>query len=90
MTLERAYFVAEITAATAVILSLIYVGIQIKQNTDTLKLRTAYDATEEFSDIYLVLTENSDLADIWFRGLQGLDALEGVERLRFYAYFQSK
>ena len=68
-------------------MSLIYVGIQIKQNTNTLKVSTAHNTAEDFSAPYLSLAEHGDMADIFFRGLQDLEALESVERLRFYGFF---
>ena len=43
MPLDQLAKIAEISAAALVIVSLIYVGIQIKQNTDTLKLSTAHN-----------------------------------------------
>ena len=87
MSLDQIANIAEISAAVLVIVSLMYVGVQIKQNTETLKLSTAHNTAEDFTGIYLSLAERGELADIFFRGLQGLDALEPVERLRFYAYF---
>jgi len=87
MPLDQIANIAEISAAALVIVTLIYVGIQIKQNTDTLKVSTAHNTAEDFSAAYLILAERGDLADIFLRGSQNLEALESVERLRFYAYF---
>lgn len=87
MPLDQIANVAEISAAALIIVSLIYVGIQIKQNTETLKLSTAHNTAEDLSAPYLLIAERGELADIFFRGLQDLEALEPVERVRFYAYF---
>ncbi len=87
MPLDQIANIAEISAAVLVIVSLIYVGIQIRQNTDTLKVRTAHDAAEDLADLYLLPAQNGEYADIFFRGLQDLESLEPVEKLRFYAYF---
>ncbi len=87
MPLDQIANIAEISAAVLVIVSLIYVGKQIQQNTDTLKLSTAHNTAEDFTGIYLLLAERGEIADIFFRGVQDLEALEPVERLRFYAYF---
>ena len=88
MPLDQITNIAEISAAVFVIVSLIYVGIQIQQNTNTLKVSTAHNTPEDFSAPYLILAEHGDIADIFFRGLQGLEALQSVERLRFYGYFR--
>ena len=87
MPLDQIANIAEISAAVLVIVSLVYVGKQIQQNTDTLKVSTAHDTAEDFSALYLLLAERADIADIFFRGLQDLEVLEPVEKLRFYAYF---
>ena len=87
MPLDQIANIAEISAAVLVIVSLIYVGIQIQQNTDTLKLSTAHNTAEDFSAPYLLIAERGEVADIFLRGMQDIEALEPVERLRFYAYF---
>ncbi len=87
MPLDQIANVAEISAAALVIVTLIYVGIQIKQNTDTLKANTAHNTAEDFSALYLILAERGEVANIFLRGAQDFEALESVERLRFYAYF---
>ena len=87
MPLDQIANIAEIIAAALVIVSLIYVGLQIKQNTDTLKLTTIHNTAEGLADLNMISAENSDFADIWFRGLQDDNALQGVEKLRFYSYF---
>ncbi len=87
MPLDQIANISEISAAALVIVSLIYVGIQIQQNTDTLKLSTAHNTAEDFTSIYLLLAECGEMADIFYRGLQDPETLESVERLRFYAYF---
>ncbi len=87
MSLDQIANIAEISAAVLVIVSLIYVGKQIQQNTDTLKVSTAHNTAEDFSATYLLVAERGDMADILFRGLQNLEALEPVERLRFYCFY---
>ena len=87
MQLDQIANIAEISAAVLVIVTLIYVGIQIKQNTNMLKLSTAHNTAEDFSSLYLILADRADLADIFFRGLQDLKELEPVEHIRFYSIF---
>ena len=86
MTLLEWGALGELIGGIAIIVSLIYVGLQIKQNAYALKLSTAHDTIEVLSDLYLVPAQNSELADIFFRGLQDINALEGVDRLRFYGF----
>jgi len=87
MTLLEWGALGELIGGIAIIVSLIYVGLQIKQNTDTLKLSTIHNTMEDFADLYLFPAENSEFADIFFRGLQDINALESVDRLRLFGYF---
>ena len=57
MPLDQLANIAEISAAVLVIVSLMYVGLQIKQNTDTLKVGTAHNTAEDFSALYLLLAD---------------------------------
>jgi len=85
MSIQDWAAVGEIVGGVAIIISLVYVGLQIRQNTKALKLGTAHHTTENFSDWYLVTAENDQLADIFFRGLQDIQSLQPVEKFRFFA-----
>ncbi len=87
MPLDQIANVADIVGTVLIIVSLIYVVIQIKQSTDTLNVNTAHNIAAEISALYLVVAESGDLSDIFFRGVQGVDELEPVEALRFYGCF---
>ena len=41
MTLEQMYYIGELIATVAFVMPLLYVGIQIRQNTYTIKLNSA-------------------------------------------------
>ena len=87
MTLLEWGAIGELIGGVAIIVSLIYVGLQIKQNSYALKLSTAQNTVEDMADLYLYPAQNGELADIFFRGLQDLDAVEGSDRLRLYGFF---
>ena len=86
MTLFEWGALGELVGGIAIIVSLIYVGLQIKQNTNALKLNTAHNTVEELADLFLIPAQHAELGDIFFRGLQDMDSLEGSERVRFYGY----
>ncbi len=46
LTLEQIYFMSEIIGVIAVIISLIYVGLQVKQNTHVVRLNTVHNIAE--------------------------------------------
>ncbi len=76
----------ELIGGVAIIISLIYVGLQIRQNTIAQKLSTAHRISEDLADLYLMPAASDDMADIFIRGLTDIDAVEGTDRLRFYGY----
>jgi hypothetical protein len=84
MTLEQGYFIVQIVAGLAVVLSLIYVGIGVRQNAQAVRLSTSQRVLQEIRETTVQFADNAELADILLRGVQAA-ALEGQEKLRFYA-----
>jgi len=89
LSLEQIYYLCQTIAAGAVVISLIYVGIQVRQNTHAINLTAAHNISESFRDSHALIAENADLCEIWFRGMQDLDSLAGPEKLRFYLYMHN-
>ncbi len=93
MLLDQVANVAEIIAAALVIVSLIYVGIQVKQNTQAVRLSTVHNVTEEFRDWNNVLATNGGLAAILLKGMQSPREIEGADKIRYncilYSLFTS-
>lgn len=97
MTLETIYYITQIIAVAAVVASLIFVGIQIKQQRDDARLAAIRDVHKEWRDLMRYLIENPDMNElIWFKARpEGFAALTPEESLRvvqhgdiFISYFQ--
>lgn len=84
LTLEQTYFVAQILAGVAVVISLLYVGIQLKQNTRAVRLSTMYDVTEQLKDIYTLHAGTKEMSRVFVSGTRG-DELNDIDSFRFYA-----
>ena len=84
ITLEQFNYIAEIVASAAVIASLIYVAIQIRQNTSTNKLMSAQNLSYELRNVNAALAEDSDIADISLRAMKDIESLSPTEKHRFY------
>ncbi len=69
MTLEEFNFIAEIIASIAVIASLIYVALQIKQNTAATHVTAAQSFAEADNGFVGLINTSNNLADILHRGL---------------------
>jgi hypothetical protein len=76
----------ELIGGAAIIISLIYVGIQIRQNTTAQRLSTSHQISEDLADVYLFPSGSEDMAQIFIDGLTGDVSLQGPDHMRFYGY----
>src|SRR5215470_8604610 len=82
MTWDAMVAISQLVAAVGVILSLIFVGLQIKQNTRALQ-RTEHNSTmEQWTVIRQAIAQNRDIAELMTAGLQGERALDSADQLR--------
>ena len=75
--------VGEILGALAVVLSLGYVAVQIRQNTEATKDLAAQHLTNANSETNYLIATNDDLAKILQKGSKDRDSLAEHEQLRF-------
>ena len=74
--------IGEIVSALAVVVSLVFVGFQVRQNTVATERANARQTASDH-ERSLVNFLDEKIADIVLRGLEGLDGLTQVERYRF-------
>jgi hypothetical protein len=60
--------IAEIVGVTAIVASLIFVGLQVRQEDDIARLELIDRSTDQQRDLHVWMTEN---ADVWIRGCAG-------------------
>ena len=77
---------AEAIAAIGVIVSLIYLGVQIQQNTNAIRASSYQSVADDITDFQMGLAQNSDLTRIYLTGLEDLELLTPVERTQFEYY----
>lgn len=87
MTIFELGAIGEFTGAILLFLSLIYVGIQIRQNTRAMRNQAGQNLTDMQVKVNTLLAGNSDLAEIIQRGFSGRDALSADEELRFNTFW---
>ena len=85
LTLEQAYFIGELIAAFGVIVSLLYLGRQMKQNTEANQVNAAQVFVDMFNTFTASLGSSDDMADIWYRGTSDYQSLNVQETIRFNA-----
>ncbi len=80
---------AEIIVAVAVVISVIFVGLEVRQNSRAQILSTTQNAVSDYIGSLEALAENPSLACLYVRAVQDYDGLSGSERLRFSAFYMS-
>jgi hypothetical protein len=91
MTLQDLGDIGEFIGALAVVASLIYLAVQLRQNTKQMaengeeaKLAALERAVQTASQLRFAMIRDAGVADIWLRGSRGLTDLSEQESLRFY------
>jgi len=75
----------EILGATAVVVSLVYVAIQIRQNTNETKMQRTQSLIQANSDVNSQMADNKELADVFQAAVLDYRNLSGSEQMRFGA-----
>jgi hypothetical protein len=76
--------VSQLVSSIAVVLSVLYLGIQVHRSTRVAKLATQDAAATALRDVTKPLMENAELERIWRIGLEDLSALSTEDRARFF------
>jgi hypothetical protein len=91
MTLENIYLVTQIVAVIALVPSLIYLALQVKQNTSQLRASARYQFVEATGMMNAAVVSGLQPASTFRRGLAG-EALDADESMQFLImtgqYFQ--
>jgi len=83
MSLDDIGNIGELIGAIGVIITLIYLAIQIRQNTGALKATSHQETTREASDFVAQIAGDADVARIFNIGAKEWNDLDGDDRLRF-------
>lgn len=76
----------EAIGGIGIIVSLLYVGIQVRQNTYAAKVATSHAFLDLHRDILGNIATEPDFRDIYWRGLAGVSNLQGSEPAAFLAW----
>jgi hypothetical protein len=87
MTMQDWGAVSEVIGAVAVIITLIYLAVQIKQNTSQIRNEGHARITESYNDIISQLLADNDLFTLVIRGCQDWEQLTAFEQSRFHLLF---
>jgi hypothetical protein len=83
MTLSDLSDLGTFISAVAVVASLIFVGVQLKQNTRAVRAAASQAHTAHWQAMLTPVIENEGVADIYRRGLCGMESLTDNDCVRF-------
>ncbi len=77
--------VGEILGAIAVVATLIYLTVQLKQNSLQIRLSSSQTAANNYSGRIIEVLSDSELLSVWRSGLRSFSNLAPDEQARFHA-----
>jgi hypothetical protein len=84
--LQEYALIAEIIGGVAIVCSLLFVGVQIRQNSEVSEINAYQDLIAQISQMNAVRVENSAFSDLFWRFDHGEQPKEGAERAQIEAF----
>jgi hypothetical protein len=88
MSFEQLSYLAQIVASVGVIVSLIFVGLQIRQNTGALQRNEHNSTMAQWTVIRMAIAKHRDIAELMTAGLHGEKVLDAADQLRLEQMLQ--
>jgi len=82
MSIEQLSYLAQIVASVGVVASLIFVALQIKQNTGALQRNEHNSTMAQWTVIRMAIAKHRDIAELMTAGLRGERAIDAADQLR--------
>ena len=83
MNWEAIATISEVIGAVGVIVTLVYLAIQIRQNTAAQSAATELEKSTSYSGLHSYIASSETLADIWEKGFDDAESLTPHEKRRF-------
>jgi len=84
MTLEQYAYLAEVLGTATVVVSLIYLAVQVKQGNAHGRAGARYAFVQATSDINMTIAQDRELSAVWRRGLEKPDDLDEDETMQLW------
>jgi hypothetical protein len=88
MSFEQLSYLAQMVASVGVIVSLIFVGLQIRQNTGALQRNEHNSTMAQWTVIRMAIAKHRDIAELMTSGLHGERDLDAADQLRLEQMLQ--
>jgi len=81
--------IGQVIGAIAVVISLIYVALQIRQNTNAVRAATVQSVHEHFANWYTTFASDPSLSAVVINGLKDYGSLSETDKARLVAIFMA-
>jgi hypothetical protein len=88
MNWDAAGAIGEVIGAAAVVISVIYLAVQIRRQTHQSRLAATRELAEQHNDVLNLIIEDRELSEIYLKAVQDFDSLPKQERIRVSLLFQ--
>ena len=88
MNLETLANIGEFVGALGVIISVIYLAVQVRKQTEESRLAATRELADQYQSCLAACVEDPSLSEVWLKGIKDFRALSDPERLRLSLQFQ--
>ena len=85
MNWEAISAIGQIVGAVGVIISVIYLALQVRSNARQTRLASMRSMSDAFNQWLQSLAENAEFGDLYYRGMRDFASIEGADLPRFSA-----
>ena len=82
---QQIFYLGSLTGLIFITAALVYLACQVKQNTRATRHNTHISFLGKFLDFNIALAQEKELADVYQRGLRGLNGLGREEQSQFFS-----
>lgn len=87
MNWEALAAIADTIGTAVVVISLIYLSIQVHRQTVETKLATGNELANQLNYVYANLSDNAELADLFYQGINDFHSLSPGRKIQLSTYF---
>ena len=88
MSREQLSYLAQIAGTVGVVVSLIFVGLQVRQNTRLLERNEHNSTMAQWTVVRMAIAKDRDIAELMTTGLNGARVLDAADQLRLEQMLQ--
>lgn len=75
--------VGELVGAVAVVVTLVYLALQIRHNTNQSRASSHHAISDSLNQLNMMFGQSGEMSELWLSGLQDRSSLTDVQRWQF-------